>query len=154
MKTNIQCLLQTQIFKKGIEQCPLTFLNYLFIRSENGLEIQCVPTSAYTHNFHIHTLHSPKHNIHRYTLTHANSMYATPHTHYVYPSTFHIHTQSSRYKPHISHAQIHILQCTRVPPDTITYTLHTHTQPQIHTHTHTVITPILLSPEHSIHIYS
>lgn len=41
MKINIQSLFQTQIFfKKGIEQCPLTFPSYLFTRLEHSQEIQ------------------------------------------------------------------------------------------------------------------
>lgn len=128
MKTNIQNLLQTQIFfKKVRKQCSLILLNYFFITSAHSPETHWHP-QVHIHTIFTYTLDTPKHDIYRYTPTHMNSMYAAPHTTYVYLATLHIHAQASKYKPHTSQAQIHLLQCTHVAPDTITNTLFTHTQ--------------------------
>lgn len=37
-----------RFLNKGIEQCPLIFLNYLFITAEHGQETQCLQVHIYT----------------------------------------------------------------------------------------------------------
>jgi hypothetical protein len=87
---------------------------------------------------HIHTIiHTYKHTIHMYTITHTNIQHKYTHHIHTYTIHQHIHTQHT----HAHHTYYTHTYTTHIHTNIHHTNTHTHTQYTIHTHTHISNTP-------------